>query len=355
MYVLELMAFKPRKVKNPTTDSIMFIHYLEQNKFFKDKEKEIRKRLHLPEEGLSLRHFYKSVTNTNFDTYPHIRGLTQEENNIFYTVTEYDGWMTTDPFHHNQQEIRQLTNKLWKSKGKLIEKFFETYTEEDEGKNIVEEFKEVEEVSLRRKGSGFAFIKLMDKMHKDIIVILKKLRLPDGFYKNIFMALTFNAIYDIRIGNTGDFIFAVGKHNIIDQVNGSTMPVLAVIFPYQFTYKEILNYFKVNRKVIDDIQKKYLVEKLPFRNAKYLSVLQEIYELRTYKRKKYDEIITILLKKYKDNKAIYDWLTGKDAIKQAYKRYKDDLKVFPEKNKWIWKILELPQKNYILQENDDNS
>lgn len=332
MYVLERMAFRPRKVKNPTTDSVMLIHYLQQSKFFIEKIKKVRRKFHLPIKGLPLEHLFKAYGYDNTKKLYRIKGLTEEENNIVHTLNR-DSIPDNDPFHMNPQYSKELIKKL-ESKMEIIIKHVETY-EGDKDENL----NEAEEEYERRKNSGFGFFKLREKMHKDIVEIIQKLRLADGLYEDIFLALAFNAICDIHIGNTNAFQFIVGKHEIAREVKGKIMPVLALLINHQFTQDELKQYMRENWEEIDEMQKNYLIEKLPFRNAKHLGIVQGIYELKEYKKKDYGEIIPLLQKKYEDNMDVYNWVSSKDEIKQAVKRYKDDLINYPKRNKWLWKIL----------------
>lgn len=328
--VFDVVFTFPRKAKVVTPETENFLHFLLEDEYFQNEQKELRQKYGIPVNGYSLDVLYNSVeVQENM-----IEGLPVEKvaefnrimDQIFSSeqtiINEEKGEITTLQKYRDEYGVffRSLTmdeqKALRRHQNRIKSVSLPSFDDDKEWFAFLDEMRE-------RESKGFSLHKLERRMKKDLQNLTAHYQLDSSFITQFFLLIAFNAFLNIK--REPFFYFTDIKEDLLHEVSNMKQPFAALLFYEQVSKRQLINWIDENWDFMAGLLKN--LPKTPSDKSSLLILGKAIYELREHRKMQYKEIAEYLMDKYpEDDRVSYEaW------VKETYNRYKKKLQTFTKK------------------------
>ncbi|MBI2196125.1 hypothetical protein HYU45_00770 [Candidatus Daviesbacteria bacterium] len=311
----------PHRAKVVSLETKNFLHFLLEDEYFQNEQKQLREKYGIPKDGYPLDKLYKAVEI--IDEVP--EGLSVEKMDEFhrflYEIDSSDEVIFAPEdkaavIDKNKVKLDTFYSSLNKTERLAFEVYLKKYKARKENNSKYSNHKE-----------EFSIHAFMKQMENDLDRLATYYNLPSHFDTQFFLLIAFNALRDIR---PQPFLFMTTNRmtirDLLEAVPKSKEPIGALIVYEQVTKNQLTKWIENNWKILKDLMQE--LPKVSFPKSTMLDISKEIADLRDRKHKLFREIASDLTDKYPDDMRV----TDETWVKETYRRYKNRLRAFT-KNK----------------------
>ncbi len=324
--IFDNLLFFPHRAKVVSLETKNFLHFLLEDEYFQNEQKQLRKKYDIPESGFPIEKLYSSIEIRDkvieglpFETLEEFHRLLDEmynSNEVIFAPQE----KLSEVIDRRKIKLDKFVNSLPQAEQKAINHYFIKQKQEVENEDD-ETF--LKNLKNKKHKEGFSIRETQREMESDLARLTQHYNLPSDFRKQFFMLIAFNAFQNIY--TQLPFLFMATKVDILDEVQKSKDPIGALLIYEQTSKNQLIKWIEDNWSIIKD-----LMQDLPIvshQKSTILDISKEIADLREKKSMTYKEISNYLYEKYPDDERVTDEVW----VKETYKRYKDRVQAFTKK------------------------